>query len=83
MIKPLDNYVVLEEEAYKSDSTILIADNSNMERQIVAEVIAIGSGVKKVTVGDKVMFHHHLFNQTIIEKKSYLIGKEEGIYALA
>lgn len=83
MITPLDNYVVLEEENYKSEGAIVLGDNPNIERQIIAKVILTGPDVKKVKVDDRVMFHYHLFNQTMIEKKMYLIGKEEGIYALA
>ncbi len=55
MIKPLDNYLVLEEEAYKSESALILGDNPNLERQIIAKVIVIGPDVKKVKVGDRVI----------------------------
>lgn len=81
MLELLENYVMLEEEAYKSDSTLILADNPNIERQIILEVKNVGPEVKKVKIGDRIMAHHHMFNQTMIDKKMYLIGSENHIYA--
>lgn len=82
MIKPLENYVVLEEEAIKLDTQIVLTDNPNIDRPIIAKVVVAGPDVKKVKIEDRVMFKYHLFDEVVIEKKKYLVGKEEGIFAL-
>lgn len=82
MIKPLDNYVVLEEEAIKLDSSIVLAEGANIDRPIIAKVIAMGPDVTRVKLNDRVMFKYHMFDDVLIEKKKYLVGKEEGIFAL-
>lgn len=84
MIRPLDNYVVLEEEIEtKTDSGLILAENANVERPMIAKVVAIGPDAKKVALDDRVCFKYHMFEETLIDKKKYLVGKEEGIFAYA
>lgn len=84
MIKPFDNYVVLEEEIEtKTDSGLILAENANIERTMIAKVVAVGLEVKKVQLEDRVCFKYHMFEETLIDKKKYLVGKEEGIFAHA
>lgn len=83
MIKPLDNYVVLEEQILtKTETGIILGDNPNLDRPNIGTILACGPDVKKVKVQDVVLIKYHLFEEILLEKKKYLIGKDEGIIAL-
>ncbi len=82
MIKPLDNYVLLEEEVQTTlESGIILADDVNLDKPNIGRIVAVGPDVKKVKVKDEVLFLYHLFFEVTLDKKKYLFGKDEGIVA--
>lgn len=82
MIKPTQNYVLLEEVKEKSDSTIIIPDEADQEPPQLARVAALGDSPKvKLKVGDTVLFKRHNFDVVTEGKKTYLLGKDEHITA--
>lgn len=83
MIKPFENYLVLEEEnATELESGIVLTDTANVDRPNIAKVIVTGPDVKKVKKDERVLFKYHLFDEITLEKKKYLVGKDEGVIGL-
>ena len=86
-IKPLADRVVIklveEEETTKGG---LILSGSAKEKPQVAEVIAVGPGVKdnkmQVKVGDKVITSKFSGTEVKIEGNEYIIVKENDILAI-
>jgi len=86
MIKPLYNYLVLEElkpsETLETNGLVL-QEKVNMDLPALAKVIDMGPDCKPVVnVGDTVLVQRHLFNETIVDKKEYIIGKDEALVAI-
>ncbi len=80
-MKPLKDYVILEEIKKELSKVILISDKIDIENH-QAEVISVGSEVKLVVPGDKVLIKNYGFDEIEFEGKVYKVGKEEGIYAI-
>ncbi len=56
-IQPMDEYVVVQaEEAKSTTSSGLYIPDSAQEKPKTAKVLAVGSDVKNVKVGDKVIY---------------------------
>lgn len=82
-IKPLQNFVLLEELTEESKVGIYIPEGADKESTQQAKVIALGDEVKlKIQVGDTVMFKPFIFDEIVVEKKKYRIGEEKGIFAV-
>ena len=92
-LKPLRDYVVLEpmKAEEKTASGIVLPDTADKEKPEQGKVIAIGSGkvldngqklAPQVKVGDRVLFTKYGPNEVKVEKKEYLICKEEDILAI-
>jgi len=92
-LKPLRDYVVLEplKAEEKTVSGIVLPDTADKEKPEQGRVIAVGSGkaldngqklAPQVKVGDKVLFTKYGPNEVKVEKKEYLICKEEDILAV-
>ena len=92
-LKPLRDYVVLEplKAEEKTVSGIVLPDTADKEKPEQGRVIAVGSGkaldngqklAPQVKVGDKVLFTKYGPNEVKVEKKEYLICKEEDILAI-
>ena len=90
MIKPLGDRVVIKkvEVEDKTKSGIILTGSAKEEPQI-AEVVAIGSGVKnddeykdEIKVGDKVMFSKYGGSEVKIEGQEVTILKIEDILAV-
>ncbi len=92
-LKPLRDYVVIEpvkaEELTKSG--IVLPDTADKEKPEQGKVIAVGSGkvtdsgqkiAPQVKAGDKVLFTKYGPNEVKVDKKEYLICKEEDILAI-
>ena len=81
-IEPLADYVVVraEEAEKKTASGILLADNS-AEKPQTAVVLAVGKGVKNVSVNDHVIYGGYSNTEVKLSGKDYLLIKEENIYA--
>lgn len=83
-IKPLADRVVAVREAAATQtaSGIYLPDNVK-EKPTLATVIAIGSEVKEVKVGDKIVYKEYGATELKIDGTEYLIVKEEDILATA
>jgi len=92
-IKPLSDYVLIEpmEQAEKTEGGIILPSTADKERPEQGKVVAIGSGKKnssgniipmEVKEGDKVLFTKYGPNEIKVDKKEYLIAKQEDILAI-
>ena len=81
-IKPLaDRIVAMREETHnKTASGLYLPDNSK-EKSTIANVIAVGPTVKEIKVGDKIVYKEYSITELKIDKKEYLIVKEEDVLA--
>ena len=86
-IKPLADRVIVEPEAAeeKTAGGIIIPDTAK-ERPLKGTVIAVGNGKKDepltVKKGDKVLYGKFSGTEISFEEKTYLIMKEQDIYAI-
>ena len=74
--QPLGDRVLLkvQEVETKTASGIYIPENASQEQPTTAEVIAIGSEVKDIVVGDQVMYGQYARTATVsIEGTDYLV----------
>jgi len=92
-IQPLDDRVLIEpvSQEEKTKSGIVLPDTADKEKPEQGKVIAVGPGridsngkriPMSVKVGDMVLFTKYGPNEVKIEKKEYLIAKEEDILAI-
>jgi Co-chaperonin GroES (HSP10) len=82
VIKPLgDRVVATRIEAETQTVSGLFLPDQAKEKPIVALVIAIGSDVKHVKVGDKIIYKEFSTTEVKIDDTDYLIVKEEDILA--
>ncbi|MEJ5227255.1 co-chaperone GroES [Thermodesulfovibrio sp.] len=83
-IKPLKERVVVKyssEELEKTPGGIYVPDVAK-EKPQKGEVIAVGSEVKEVKVGDTVLFDKYAGSKIKIDDVEYLIIKEEEILGI-
>jgi len=82
VIKPLgDRVVATRIEAETQTVSGLFLPDQAKEKPIVALVSAIGSDVKHVKVGDKIIYKEFSTTEVKIDDTDYLIVKEEDILA--
>jgi len=81
-IKPLaDRVVAVREEAKtQTASGIYLPDNAK-EKPVLAVVQAVGSEVKHVKKGDKIVYKEYSTTELKVDGVEYLIVKEEDILA--
>ena len=92
-VRPLRDNVLIEpikaEEQTKSG--IVLPDTADKERPEQGKIIAVGPGktlengqkvAPQVKVGDRVIFTKYGPNEIKIDKKEYLVSKEEDILAI-
>lgn len=81
-LKPLGDRVIaeVEEAATKTASGLYLPENAK-EKSKVAKVAAVGSSVKDVKVGDRIVYKEYSTTEIKIDGKEYLIVKEEDILA--
>lgn len=93
MIKPLADRVVIEPTPVeeKTEGGIILPETTEKEKPEQGKVVAVGPGrtmvdgqVKPIEVkkGDKVLFSKYGPTEIEINKKDYLIVKEEDILAI-
>lgn len=81
-IQPVKNFILLEpKDLTETESGIVLADTANVDRPNIATVVKTGPDAIMVNAGDKVMFQYHLFDEVTIDKKQYLLGREDGVVA--
>ncbi|GAB1467210.1 MULTISPECIES: co-chaperone GroES [Aliarcobacter] len=78
--KPLGERVLVErtEVENKTASGIIIPDNAK-EKPQTAKVIAVGSKVEDVKVGDTIVFEQYRGTEIKLEGKDYLVLNVENI----
>jgi len=80
--QPLGDRVLLKEQEVetKTASGIIIPDNASQEKPTVAEVVAIGSEVKDVAVGDTIIYTKFARSATVtIDTIEYLVMETSEI----
>jgi len=80
--QPLGDRVLLkvQEVETKTASGIIIPDNASQEKPTTAQVVAIGSDVKDVVVGDTVIYTKFARSATVtIDTIEYLVMETEEI----
>ena len=81
-ITPLaDRVVAVREEAKTQTASGIYLPDSSKEKPVMAEVKAVGSDVKHVKVGDKIIYKEYSTTELKIDGTEYLIVKEEDILA--
>lgn len=81
-IKPLgDRVVAVREEAKNQTASGLYLPDSSKEKPVVAEVKAVGSDVKEVAVGDKIVYKEYSTTELKVNGIEYLIVREEDVVA--
>ena len=92
-IKPILDHILIEpiKEEEKTKTGILLPDTAEKERPEQGKIIACGPGKKDKTgkfiplvvkPGDKVLFTKYGPTEIKVDKKEYLIAKEEDILAI-
>jgi len=74
--KPLGDRVLLkvQEAETKTASGIIIPDTAEKEKPTIADVVAIGSDVEHVKVGDKVIYTKYARSASVtIDGEDYLV----------
>lgn len=79
-IKPLGERVVAVREAAqeKTASGLYLPDNAK-EKPVLAKIVAVGSDVKAVKTGEKILYKEYSTTEIKIDGTEYLIVKEEDI----
>jgi chaperonin GroES len=92
-ILPLSDHILIEPicREEKTESGILLPETAEKERSEQGKVVAVGPGKKtsdgkiipmEVKEGQKVLFNKYGPNEIKVDKKEYLIAKEEDILAI-
>ena len=81
-ITPLsDRVVAVREEAKTQTASGLYLPDSSKEKPVVAVVQAVGSEVKHVKVGDRIVYKEYPTTDLKIDDTTFLIVREEDILA--
>ncbi len=81
-IKPLgDRVVAVREEVTNKTASGLYLPEAAKEKPVVAVVEAVGPDVKSLKKGDKIVYKEYSTTELTIDKKEYLIVKEEDVLA--
>ena len=81
-ITPLaDRVVAVREEAKTQTARGIYLPDSSKEKPVLAEVKAVGTDVKHVKVGDKIIYKEYSTTELKIDTVEYLIVKEDDILA--
>ncbi len=82
-LQPLADYVVTvaEEAQSKTSSGLYLPDNA-AEKPKTAQVVAVGSGVKQVKVGDRVVHKSYSTTEVKVDGTEYTLVKEEDVLAV-
>ena len=81
-IKPMAHYVVAvtEKSPEKTTSGIFLPESAQ-EKSEAASVIAVGSSVKDVATGARVVYKNYAATTIKLDKQEYLLIKDEDILA--
>ena len=82
LIAPLaDRVVAVREEAKTQTASGIYLPDSSKEKPVMAEIKAVGTDVKHVNVGDKIIYKEYSTTELKIDTVEYLIVKEDDILA--
>lgn len=92
-IKPLSDHILIEpiKEEEKTRGGIFLPETAEKEKSEQGKVVAVGPGKKtndgkiiplSVKAGDIVLFSKYGPNEIKVDKKEYLIAKEDDILAI-
>ena len=81
-IQPLADYVVAqaEETQTKTASGLYLPDNAQ-EKPKTAKILAVGKDVKRVKVGEKIVYKSYSTTELKIAGEEYILVKEEDVLA--
>lgn len=81
-IKPLADYVVVQQEAAESKTASgLYLPEQAQEKPKTAKVLAVGSAVEEISVGDRVVYGGYSNTEIKQDGQTYMLVKAENIYA--
>jgi len=92
-LKPLSDHIILEpiKEEMVTEAGIILPETAEREKPQKGKVIAVGPGRMKddgiripveVKIDDVVLFHQYGPSEIKIDKKEYLVAKEDDIIAI-
>mgnify|MGYP000862668282 FL=1 len=84
IIKPLGERVLIKqtEQEEVTKSGIVLPGTASKEKPIVGEVLAVGSKIEEVKVGDKVIFEKYSGTEVKDGEESYLILEKDNVLAI-
>ena len=84
IIKPLGERVLIKqtEQQEVTKSGIVLPGTASKEKPIIGEVLAVGSKIEEVKVGDKVIFEKYSGTEVKDGEESYLILEKDNVLAI-
>lgn len=81
-IQPLADYVVAQAEAAQTKTASgLYLPESAAEKPKIAKILAVGSEIKNLKVGDKILYKGYSTNDVKVGNDEYILVKEEDVLA--
>jgi chaperonin GroES len=81
-LNPLAEWVVAEaEEAVTKTASGLYLPDKAAEKPKIAKVLKIGSKVKEIKAGDRIVYKSYSTTEVKVDSKEYILVKEEDIIA--
>ncbi len=81
-LQPLADWVVAQqEEAVTKTASGLYLPDKAAEKPKIAEVLSVGSKVKEIKKGDKIVYKTYSTTEVKVGDKEYILVKEEDILA--
>ena len=84
IIKPLGERILIKqtEQEEVTKSGIVLPGTASKEKPIIGEVLAVGSKIVEVKVGDKVIFEKYSGTEVKDGEESYLILEKDNVLAI-
>jgi len=84
IIKPLGERILIKqtEQEEVTKSGIVLPGTASKEKPIIGEVLAVGSKIEEVKVGDKVIFEKYSGTEIKDGEESYLILEKDNVLAI-
>lgn len=81
-LRPLAEWVVAEqEEAVTKTASGLYLPDKAAEKPKIAKVVKVGSKVKEIKAGDRIVYKSYSTTEVKVDAKEYILVKEEDILA--
>ena len=84
IIKPLGERILIKqtEQEEVTKSGIVLPGTASKEKPIIGEILAVGSKIEEVKVGDKVIFEKYSGTEVKDGEESYLILEKDNVLAI-